>query len=267
MQKGSMRAGAERPTYAIASVDNALRLLLLFREHPRLRLSDASAYLGVAHSTAHRLLAMLAYHDFVRQEATDRAYVAGPAVIEVGLAAVRNMDLRSAARPVLQELAETFGETVHLSHLEDRDVRYLDAIESTRALRVTSRTGATLPANCTASGKALLAELDPEEVRELFHGAKRLPAATARSITSMPGLAKELREVRRRGFALNDQESEEGVVSVAAAARGDGAPGLIALSVSAPESRMGERRMHEVGRRCRTAAAQLMETLSDRLHL
>ena len=68
MQKSG--SGSERtpPAYPITSVDNALKLLLTFRDRPQLALSDASAYLGVAHSTAHRLLAMLAYHDFVRQE-------------------------------------------------------------------------------------------------------------------------------------------------------------------------------------------------------
>src|SRR5215475_12021196 len=79
----------ERPAYPIASVDKALRLLMLFREQTTVRLSEASAHLGVAHSTAHRLLAMLAYHGFVRQERDTKAYVAGPALIEVGLAVVR----------------------------------------------------------------------------------------------------------------------------------------------------------------------------------
>lgn len=260
MQKVGASDGTGRPTYAITSVDNALRLLLLFRERRRLRVSDASSYLGVAHSTAHRLLAMLTYHDFVRQEERDRTYVAGPALIEVGLAAVRNMDLRSAARPILQELAEAFGETVHLSRLEGGNVRYLDAIESSKALRVISRIGSTLPATCTASGKALLAELDPEEVRQLGDGFG-VPIGTL-------GLSAELlREVRRRGFAYNDQEAEDGVFSVAAAARGECAPGMLALSVSAPKSRMDERRVAEIGRRCRAAAAKLAETLSEQIQL
>ena len=75
------------PAYPIASVDHALRLLMLFRDRPRVRLSEASEYLGVAHSTAHRLMAMLAYHGFVRQEPGSRAYLAGPALVEIGLAA------------------------------------------------------------------------------------------------------------------------------------------------------------------------------------
>jgi IclR family transcriptional regulator, acetate operon repressor len=130
-------------------VDNALRLLMLFRDTPRVRLSEASGHLGVAHSTAHRLMAMLAYHGFVRQEPGSRAYVAGPALVEIGLAAVRELDIRLHARPVLESLAASLRETVHLAVLEGGNVRYLDAVESPHALRVASRTGSALAANCT----------------------------------------------------------------------------------------------------------------------
>ena len=137
MQKRQSAAEPGRePAYPIASVDNALRLLMLFRAEPRVRLSDASEHLGVAHSTAHRLMAMLAYHGFVRQEPDSRAYVAGPALVEIGLAAVRQLDIRRHARPVLESLASSLGETVHLAVLEGGNVRYLDAVESSRALRV-----------------------------------------------------------------------------------------------------------------------------------
>jgi IclR family transcriptional regulator, acetate operon repressor len=228
------------PAYPIASVDNALRLLKLFRAEPRVRLSDASEHLGVAHSTAHRLMAMLAYHGFVRQEPASRAYVAGPALVEIGLAAVRQLDIRRHARPVLESLAGSLGETVHLAVLEGSNVRYLDAVESSRALRVASRTGSALAANCTASGKALLAELSDQEVSALFAGPKSLTALTARSITKRSRLLAELRVIRARGCAINLEESEEGVASVAVAVRGPQRVPVAALVVSAPVSRMTE---------------------------
>ncbi len=195
------------PAYPIASVDNALRLLVLFRDRPRVRLSEASEYLGVAHSTAHRLMAMLAFHGFVRQEADSRAYVAGPVLTEIGLAAVRELDIRLHARPALEQLAAALGETVHLAVLEGDSVRYLDAVESPRALRVAARTGTTLAANCTASGKALLAELPDAQVTVLFGGSAGpgLTALTGRSITTLsaaagragPGARAGLRGERR----------------------------------------------------------------------
>ena len=219
-------------------MNNALRLLLLFRSQPRVRLSEASEHLGVAHSTAHRLMAMLAYHGFVRQEQDSRTYVAGPALVEIGLAAVHQLDIRRDARPVLEHLANSLSETVHLAVLEGGNVRYLDAVESTRALRVASRVGSVLAASCTASGKALLAELPDADLAAMFDGSEPLPGLTARSITSRSRLLAELRQVREAGYAVNREESEEGVASVAVAVHGPQRLPVAALTVSAPVSRM-----------------------------
>jgi DNA-binding IclR family transcriptional regulator len=267
VQKGdsSRRAAGEPsgppPAYPIASVDNALRLLMLFRDTPQVRLSEASGHLGVAHSTAHRLMAMLAYHGFVRQEPGSRAYVAGPALVEIGLAAVRELDIRLHVRPVLESLAASLRETVHLAVLEGGNVRYLDAVESPHALRVASRTGSALAANCTASGKALLAELPDAEVAAIFADQDALTALTSRSITSCPRLLAELRTVRAQGCAVNVEESEDGVASVAVAVRGTrrapSATPAAAISVSGPVSRMTGPAIEKIAARLRERAAEL----------
>jgi IclR family acetate operon transcriptional repressor len=247
----------QEPAYPIASVNNALRLLLLFRSQPRVRLSEASEHLGVAHSTAHRLLAMLAYHGFVSQEQDSRTYVAGPALVEIGLAAVSQLDIRRHARQVLERLASELGETVHLAVLEGGNVRYLDAIESSRALRVASRTGSVLAANCTASGKALLAALPDAELAAMFADETALPRLTARSITSRPRLLAELRKVREAGCAVNREESEEGVASVAVAVPGPQGLPAAALVVSAPVSRMTNQAAEKISQALREQAAWL----------
>jgi DNA-binding IclR family transcriptional regulator len=250
------------PAYPIASVDNALRLLVLFRDRPRVRLSEASEYLGVAHSTAHRLMAMLAFHGFVRQEPDSRAYVAGPVLTEIGLAAVRELDIRLHARPALEQLAAALGETAHLAVLEGDTVRYLDAVESPRALRVAARTGTTLAANCTASGKALLAELPDAEVTALFPGQTALTALTGRSITTRPRLLAELRRVRERGCAVNVEENEDGVASVAVAVHGPRLAPAAALAVSGPVSRMTGEVIGRIEAELRDRAAWLEAQLS-----
>jgi IclR family acetate operon transcriptional repressor len=259
VQKEEEPRQTDRPAYPISSVDNALRLLGLFRERSRVRLSDASEHLGVAHSTAHRLLAMLAYHGFVRQERDSRAYVAGPSLVEIGLAAIRQMDIRLHARPVLEDLAAAFSETVHLAVLEGSTVRYLDAVESTRALRVAARTGSALPASCTASGKAMLARLPEAEVAALFADEAELPALTRRSLTDLPSLSAELRRVRKLGYALNHEESEDGVASVAVAVAGPRSAPAGALVVSAPVSRLDEALAGKIAVRLEAEAARLSE--------
>ena len=261
MQKDQLpEQTGRRPTYPITSVDNALRLLALFREREKVRLSDAREHLGVAHSTAHRLLAMLAYHGFVQQDKDSRVYLAGPALVEIGLAAVRHMDIRRHARPVLEGLAGRYGETAHLSVLEAGKVRYLDAVESSRALRVAARTGTALAANCTASGKAMLAALPAPELAALFPGgpgAPALPALTGHSITSRGQLEDELAAVRERGFALNREESEDGVASVAVAVLDGRRAPVAALSVSAPVSRLPDGLAGEIAAQLRVEAQRL----------
>jgi DNA-binding IclR family transcriptional regulator len=179
---------------------------------------------------------------------------------------VRELDIRLHARPVLESLAASVGETVHLAVLEGGNVRYLDAVESPRALRVASRTGSALAANCTASGKAMLAELSDAEVSAIFAGQDTLSALTGRSITSCARLLAELRGVRARGCAVNVEESEEGVASVAVAVRGPwpGPPGrqrrrapAAALVVSGPVSRMTGQVVEKIAAGLRVQAAEL----------
>ncbi len=233
------------PQYPIASVDNALRLLLMLGERPRLRLSDAAVELGVANSTAHRLLAMLAHHRFVTQD-SGRTYRAGPALLEVGLAAVRRLDVRAACRPLLERVAEETGETVHCGVLDGAAIRYVDAVESGRVLRVAGRTGMVLPAHCSAAGKALLARLDPDQLRSRYP-EERLERLTARSIGTFDELTRVLRRVRTSGYAVNRHESEDGVAAVAVAVDDEAGAPIAAISCAAPVGRMGRARITEVG--------------------
>ncbi|MDL4773149.1 MULTISPECIES: IclR family transcriptional regulator [Thermomonosporaceae] len=251
------QTGRTRPAYPISSVDNALRLLAMFGEHERVRLSDAKDYLGVAHSTAHRLLAMLAFHGFVSQEPDSRGYVAGPALVEIGLAAIANMDVRGSARPLLEELTATFGETAHLVTLEGSMVRYLDAVESPRALRVASRTGTTFAAHCTASGKALLAQLSDQRLAALFPAGELPPAQTPESINGLADLRDELALVRSRGYAVNRGESEDGVASVAVAVPASHRAPRTAVSVSVPLSRLSDELIHAIAARIQQAVKRL----------
>lgn len=251
----------EPPQYPIESVGNALRLLTMFRHTPRLRLSVARAELGVAQSTAHRLMAMLVYYGFVRQDPISRAYLAGPALMEIGLAVVQSMDIRTVAHDILVELSATTHETTHLAQLEDTHVRFLDGVESDRALRVASRTGRTLPAYATSVGKALLAYLSAEELRARYPEEKFTDRPTDKTVEKLSDLEAQLDKVRRQGYATNSSESEEGVSSIGVAVIHPVRGPVAALSVAAPVGRLPALRARE-------AAAHLMEAaqrLSQRL--
>lgn len=247
------------PQYRIESVDNALRLLLLFETKPSIRLTDASNYLGVASSTAHRLMGMLLYRGFVRQNPATRAYEPGQALSSIAFAIRRQVDIRTLARPVLEQLFEKTGETVHFARLERTDAQFIDAIESSRAVRVGSRQGLTLPANCTATGKAMLSRLNEEQLRALYP-KNELPGLTGNSITSRADLETELDEVRRIGYATSREESEDGVTSVAVSIAGPSGT-LYGINVSVPAHRMSDKLRVELGEVLRASAEDLQGLL------
>jgi IclR family acetate operon transcriptional repressor len=262
MQTDSAGVAEEGPAYPISSVDNALRLLKLFGEQESVRLTEACAFLNVAHSTAHRLLAMLIHHGFVRQDPKSRAYRPGPTLIEIGLAVVQKMDVRSQARPLLEELAAQFEETVHLVTLEGANARFIDAVESTRALRVAPRTGTVLPAHCTSAGKALLAELTPDQLRRLYDNPDSLARQTDRSLSTFAQLSAALDEIRATGLATNYEESEEGVGSLATVLKNAAGDAVAAIAVAVPTYRLSSATRREIAAALRDVAPKFQASFS-----
>ncbi|OBK27960.1 IclR family transcriptional regulator [Mycobacterium asiaticum] len=250
----------EAPQYPIESVDNALKLLLLLGEQPQIRLSEATRYLGVASSTAHRLLAMLTYRGFVRQDPETKAYLPGPALTSVAFAIFGRIDIQRTAMPIMRGLSEQLGESIHAGILDGASVRFIAAVEGPKAVRVASRLGRTMPAHCTSTGKVLLAQLSKPELRQLFPH-ETLESVTARSIISRAKLESELSRIRERGYATNREESEEGVASVAVPIP-TRAPGLrLALNAAAPQNRLPSSKYGSVAAALVEAAKQIGDQL------
>ena len=248
------------PKYPIESVDNALRLLLVLRQTPLLSVQQASAELGVAPSTAHRILAMLQHRGFVEQDPGTRGYRMGPALTEVGLSALRELDIRRAARPHLERLVAELDETAHLTVLRGTSVLFIDGVESARILRAGERVGHSLPAHATASGNVMLAALPDETLLELYP-YERLERVTKRTVTSRRTLLRRLAEVRERGYAVNDGETEDDVVAVAAAIHaGDGAS-RGAITVAGPATRFDPEVVLRAASMVRATAAAVGEAL------
>jgi DNA-binding IclR family transcriptional regulator len=250
------------PTYPIQSVSRALTLLLRLRDHPTLSVSEASDYLGVSRSTAHRSLAMLVQHDFVRQDARTKLYEAGPALLQIGLAAVSRLDIRAVAQPYLHTLAETTGETVHLVMLTGRDVLFVDGVESHRAVRYGLRIGTIAPAHTTAGGKSILASLSKARLRALYPD-DQLDVMTDNSLRTFEDLERALATVHDVGYATNYEESEEGLRAVAASVT-DGNSVLRVLpafTVAGPKDRLTPQRMEELGSIVARHASMLRDEL------
>jgi len=234
-----VKSGA--PTYSIESVDCALRVLRMLCERKEVRVSEVAEHLGVAQSTAHRLLSMLLHHGFARQDEKRGGYRTGPQILEMGFAAIREMDVRQYARPILDEVRVRINETVHLAIPYGQDVFYVEGVESGHQLRVGLRVGNFLPANCVGLGKALLAAMPKQDFYRLFP-SQELRSLTPNSVANRDDLERQLDEIRELGFARSRAESDDGVGSVAVAVLDKAGTPRAAISVSAPLVRITEER-------------------------
>lgn len=252
----SGRSGPHRapPAYPIASVDNALQLLLLFRDRREWRLSDIAQELSVADSTAHRLIAMLEFHGFLTRVPRGRAYQIGPSIAAIGRNALGGLQLREQVHGLLGQIVEETGETVSLGVLEGDEIHYIDAVESTAVLRVGNRTGMRIPAHCTSAGKVLLAELDDAAIQALYP-EEELPTVTAASLNSRASLLQELEGVRAAGYATSVAASEDGIASVSVPVRNAAGEAVAAAALAAPINRWETWNHQEVAARMREVLA------------
>lgn len=249
----------DAPSYPVRSVAKALEILLLLRDHETIGVSEASRRLGIARSTAHRLLSMLEHYDFAQRDIRTRGYQCGPALVGVGLTAVLHLDIRRRARPHMERLAAEVQETVTLMGLEGAQVRFLDCVESPRTIRVAARTGLVRPAHCTSAGKAMLADLAPDELDKLYPD-ETLPALTDRSVGSRSALLSVLDEVRATGYATNLGESDAGLVAVGVAIPDVAGSPRAGLGIAAPEARLAPQQIARIGVAARRAARAIADT-------
>ncbi|MFI7698638.1 IclR family transcriptional regulator [Nonomuraea sp. NPDC049480] len=243
-----------KPAYALGSVDNVLLLLHMLRDQGRLKVSDVARELGIARSTAHRLLVMLVYRDFAVQD-EHHTYLPGPffASMQAATGGSALRELRARTRPAMEALCARAGETVNLTIRVGTEVRFLDSVESSQILHVGDRRGTILPARHSSGGKVLLAALPADQLRELY------PDLTDPEFAA---LARELDEVRVRGYALNIDGTEQGVSAIGAALRDRHGTPVAALSISAPSARFGVDRVAMFTKELRLAIAEAEQALA-----
>jgi IclR family transcriptional regulator, acetate operon repressor len=229
--------------HSVAAVDHALRVLLLLSERQRLRVVDVAAELGVARSTAHRLLSTLQQHEFAVQDA-HKAYRPGPVFAHISLSRTANADLRSAVRPLLERLNREVDETCHLVVLEGNGARFVDCVESSQVLRTGSRLGMLLPAHTNSAGKALLAELPSHVFVSLY--PRGVPSRLGAGMQARRALQRQLAEIRKRGYATNFEESAQGVTAVGACVRDTAGKAIAALAIASPSTRCPRQRIPEL---------------------
>jgi len=221
----------------LGSVANAARVMKAFTTGQReWGVTDLARRLGIAKSTAHRLLATLTDEGLLEQDPLTGRYRLGLIIFDLA-AAAQSVDLHEAVLSPMTELRNRTGETVQVAVLDGREVVYVERLDSPHTLRLFLEIGRRNSAHSTGCGKALLASLPPDQLDRTLRNW-RLAAKTTYTITDLNVLRKDLNEARRRGYAVNRRESEVGVISVAAPIRDATGRSAAAISVAGPIDRL-----------------------------
>ncbi len=226
----------------LTSLRKAFALLDAFTlEAPEWGLAELSERYRIPKPTVHHIMAALIEAGWVSQDPKSRRYRLGIRLWEKGWLAVNQIGFRECARPFVEVLAETSGETVHVAMLDTVDpgyVVYIDKIDSAQPVRAYSMVGGRAPSYCVATGKAILA-FNPDVVKRLL--SKKLHAYTEFTITQPGRLLRELAITARRGFSVNRGEYRADVTGVAAPIRDHSGQILCGVGISGPSYRLSER--------------------------
>jgi DNA-binding IclR family transcriptional regulator len=249
------RAAKDVSPYRVQVLDRALAALDALAERPESSLVELCSALRLHKSTVHRLLMVLEQHRLVDKSPETGRYRLGLKLFELGSKAIAALDLRERSQPYLTRLQRETQETVNIAILDQGEVLYVAKIEPQKNLRMSARVGHRYPSYSTALGKAILAALPEAEVETIIRRSS-LKARTPKTITTAAALKTELREVRACGYAIDDEENEEGARCVGAAVWDHMGRPVASISVSAPAVRMDEAKME-------AAAAAVLRAASD----
>jgi DNA-binding IclR family transcriptional regulator len=216
--------------------------------------TELADQLEVNKATASRLVHTLLAYGFVEQASDGRRYQLGPVLVQLSRSVINRMPLRETAKPYLHQMVKRTGECAHLAIYAQSQALYIDQVESDATLRVNAEVGQMAPLYCTALGKVLLAFGEypmPED----------LEMRTAATIITREKLAEEMEKVRRQGYAIDDEEYDEGVRCVAVPVF-DFRDNIVgAIGISGPAARISLDRLGKIA----AQVIQVGQELTNRL--
>ncbi len=235
----------------VQSAERIFAVLELLADQGAMGLMELSSRLNIHKSTVHRLLQSLICMGYVIQEAQSGKYILTFKLVQLAEKMKEHMEAASVIHPYMLALANESGETVHFVQRRGNEVVYVDKVEPTNpkesSIRMASQIGMTRPMYCSGVGKAILAQMTEEEVRQIWYKSK-IEKKTEYTLTTLEELIKELKEIRICGYALDNEENEIGVRCIAVCVGERRSTGEYAISISAPVSRMPDDRVRELSR-------------------
>jgi IclR family pca regulon transcriptional regulator len=234
-RRGELPARSTRGAHFVQSLERGLAVIRAFdAEHSELTLSDVARVTGLTRAAARRFLLTLVDLEYVRTDG--RLFSLAPRVLELGYAFLSSLTLPEVAEPHLERLVAEVHESSSLCVLDGDDIVYVARVPTSRIMTVSISVGTRFPAYATSMGRVLLAGLTDEQLAAYLARAS-LVGLTARTVTRADALGTELAKVRSQGWALVDQELEDGLRSVAAPIRNRAGRVVAAVNLSAHASR------------------------------
>jgi DNA-binding IclR family transcriptional regulator len=254
-----------RPTnYSIAVLDRSIDLLeVMAATGEPMGVSELARAIGSTKSATFRILATLEDRGYVSRFDESSKYQLGVNLVHLGQSALEQIDLRTVARPVLENLHQRFNETVNLGVLAAGRIVYVDMLESDHGLRMSAQVGAHDNVHSTAIGKAILANLPPDQQEALLRGP--LPSRTPRTITNPDALRHEIERIKISGFSRDRGENENGACCFGAAIFDAQGQVAAAISVSGPDTRLTGEVAEDVAVAVRIAAQNISDRLGGRV--
>ena len=244
----------------VQSIDRAVAILECFsEENKEYRLSEISEKLDLNKSTVHGIITTLKYHGFVSQDEETQKYKLGIRFIEFGQLVVNSIIIRDAASPVIDELCGRIDETVHIGMLDGLDIVWIEKKECTKSVKISTKIGGRLPAYTTADGKVLLSYLEEGKLKKYL--PKKIPQFTKNTITRKADFVKRLIEIKKNGYAIDNEEFVEGIKCVAAPIFDHNGNAKFCLSTTAPAFRMNDEKILDLVAVIKEAADEISRNI------
>lgn len=230
----------------IQVADKLFNVLEALSENGPSSLSDLSKLLLLNKTTTFRILSSLIYMGYAKQDPENSKYYLTFKICNIANQMIEKIDIVKIARPYIEDLVNSTGETVHLVEIDGIHAIYIDKIESsTNSIRMVSKVGRTVPLISSAVGKALLCEMDDSKISDIWNSSDII-RHTNHTITTYDNFIKEIELTRKRGYALDNEENEVGVRCIAVSFKDHSKEPKYALSISAPISRMSDDKINEL---------------------
>lgn len=264
-EKNSKKTKVTKPTTTqVQSLSRALLLLeCLAASDMGMSLTEVATSLGLAPSTAHRLLNSLRSHDFVDVDDTQGLWSIGVNAFAVGNAYLKKRDVIAQSRPFMKRLVADTGETSNLAILERDRVVYVGQVESPQTMRMVVSLGSSSPLHASGVGKALLSVVPAKEAMALIKQTNML-AFTEHTITNADQFATELQHIQQQGYSLDDEEQFEGLRCIAANIYNEYGEAVAAISISGPAVRVKRERLEKLSRLVMDAAQEATDAIGGK---